>query len=113
MIMACATMLQTPCKDALEIVKDLLLGISREMEILSRLPPNRMFDSESKWRCMICPFSGAAPRILYSHYQFHQQLLTSGCKYLFILLIINIHYHPWFLLFRSLYSYNGGPWKLI
>ncbi len=34
----------------------------------------------STWKCRYCPYMAPTSTILYSHYQFHQQLLTSQCK---------------------------------
>ena len=32
------------------------------------------------WKCRYCPYTANTSKKLYSHYQFHQQLLTSQCK---------------------------------
>ena len=58
------------------------------------------------WKCRFCPYTAHTSKTLYSHYQFHQQLLTSQCKS-----YLGIHTSRTFQSKSSLKAIFSQTWK--
>ena len=61
-------------------VEVLRRNMSKEMEMLRNDCVTGTDRGEISWKCHYCPYMAPNSTTLYSHYQFHQQLLTSQCK---------------------------------
>ena len=61
-----------------ESIELLQLGMRKEMALLKNVKGPEGYSSS--WKCRYCPYSAPSSTTLYSHYQFHQQLLSSQCK---------------------------------
>ena len=58
-------------------MEELHRSITVEMNMLSRIN----YQPGMEWKCCFCPYTAKDRSTLYSHYQFHQQLLASSCEY--------------------------------
>lgn len=53
--------------------------ITNEMSQLMK----QQYSAGMEWKCCFCPYTAKDRSKLLSHYQFHQQLLTSSCEYMY------------------------------